>query len=270
MATHATSFFFYDLETSGISPRDGRIMQFAGQRTDMALQPVGEPVNVLIKLTPDVLPEPDAILVTGITPQQTLADGVTEAEFLQQFTEQVATPGTIFVGYNTVRFDDEFMRFLHYRNFYDPYQWQWQDGRSRWDLLDVVRMTRALRPDGIEWPFAPDGKHILTGSADKTARLWLTDVHDVIKLACSLLRRDLIPVGVVEPWLRRIQETADPLAQPTQDRWGAAINAESYLRALHLQLTLAAAPPADRADLLLVLLDVLRVTNAPYLAGPDA
>lgn len=158
MATPATSFFFYDLETSGISPRDGRIMQFAGQRTDMALQPVGEPVNLLIKLTPDILPEPDAILITGITPQHTLADGVTEAEFLRHFTEQVATPGTIFVGYNTVRFDDEFMRFLHYRNFYDPYQWQWQDGRSRWDLLDVVRMTRALRPDGIEWPFAPDGK----------------------------------------------------------------------------------------------------------------
>jgi exodeoxyribonuclease-1 len=153
-----TSFFFYDLETSGISPRDARIMQFAGQRTDMNLQPVGEPVNVLIKLTPDVLPEPDAILITGITPQQTLADGVTEVEFLKQFTDDIATPGTIFVGYNTVRFDDEFMRFLHYRNFYDPYQWQWQDGRSRWDLLDVVRMTRALRPDGLEWPFAPDGK----------------------------------------------------------------------------------------------------------------
>lgn len=154
----AASFFFYDLETSGISPRDSRIMQFAGQRTDMDLQPIGEPVNVLIKLTPDVLPEPDAILITGITPQQTLAEGMTEAEFLKLFSDEVAAPDTIFVGYNTVRFDDEFMRFLHYRNFYDPYQWQWQEGRSRWDLLDVVRMTRALRPEGIEWPFAPDGK----------------------------------------------------------------------------------------------------------------
>lgn len=158
MSNAAATLFFYDLETTGVSARSGRIMQFAGQRTDMDLKPIGEPVNVLIKLTPDILPEPDAILVTGITPQQTIADGITEAAFLQQFTEEVATPGTIFVGYNTVRFDDEFMRFLHYRNFYDPYQWQWQDGRGRWDLLDVVRMTRALRPEGIEWPFAPDGK----------------------------------------------------------------------------------------------------------------
>lgn len=133
-------------------------MQFAGQRTNMQLELVGEPVNVLLKLTPEIVPDPDAILVTGITPQSTLADGVTEVEFLKQFHEEVATPGTIFVGYNTVRFDDEFMRFLQYRNFYDAYEWQWKDGRSRWDLLDVVRMTRALRPEGIEWPFAPDGK----------------------------------------------------------------------------------------------------------------
>lgn len=154
----AASFFFYDLETSGFNAHSARIMQFAGQRTDLELKPVGEPVNILIKITDEILPDPDAILVTGITPQMTLQDGVTEAEFLKIFTEEVATPDTTIVGYNSVRFDDEFMRVLHYRNFYDPYEWQWKDGRSRWDLLDVVRMTRGLRPDGIEWPFDFKGK----------------------------------------------------------------------------------------------------------------
>lgn len=153
-----SSFFFYDLETTGFDARKSRIMQFAGQRTDMDLKPVGEPVNMLIRMMPDVLPGPDAILVTGITPQQTLADGVSEVEFLRYFYQEVCRPNTIFVGFNSIRFDDEFMRFLHYRNFYDPYEWHWIDGCSRWDLLDVVRMTRALRPEGIEWPFAPDGK----------------------------------------------------------------------------------------------------------------
>jgi exodeoxyribonuclease-1 len=154
----AASFFFYDLETSGFSPRTARIVQFAGQRTDMDLKPIGEPVNVLVKLTPDIVPDPDAVLVTGITPQQTLADGLTEAEFTKLFYDEVVQPDTIFTGFNSIRFDDEFMRFLNYRNFYDAYEWQWKDGCSRWDLLDVVRMTRALRPDGIEWPFAPNGK----------------------------------------------------------------------------------------------------------------
>lgn len=175
------SLFFYDLETSGISPRSARIMQFAGQRTDLKLKPIGEPINLLIKLSEDVLPEPDAILITGITPQQTRADGITEAEFLKIFSEEVATPGTIFVGFNSVRFDDEFMRFLHYRNFYDPYEWQWQDERSRWDLLDVVRITRALRPDGITWPVDNEGKpsnrlELLTS----VNGLEHTDAHDAL------------------------------------------------------------------------------------------
>lgn len=187
----AASLYFYDLETSGISPKDARIMQFAGQRTDMQLRPIGEPHNLLIKLTDDVLPEPDAILITGITPQKTIDEGITEAAFLQLFVQQIATPDTIFTGFNTVRFDDEFMRYMMYRNFYDPYEWQWQDGRSRWDLLDVVRMTRALRPYGINWPFASDGKPTnrlelitaLNGLNHQAAHDALSDVHATIAVA---------------------------------------------------------------------------------------
>jgi len=192
----ASSFFFYDLETSGFNPRSARIMQFAGQRTDLELKPIGEPVDVLIKLTPDVLPQPDAILVTGMTPQQTLTDGLTEAEFLKLFYDEVVQPDTIFIGFNSIRFDDEFMRFLHYRNFYDSYEWQWKDGCSRWDLLDVVRMTRALRPDGIKWPFAPDGKpanrlELLTG----VNKLDHSNAHDALSdvkatIAVAKLVRD--------------------------------------------------------------------------------
>lgn len=152
------TFYFYDLETSGINPRAQRIMQFAGQRTDENLRPIGEPQNWLVKLSEEVLPDPDAVLITGITPQKTLEEGYTEVEFLKLFMEQVCQPDTVIVGFNTVRFDDEFMRATFYRNFYDPYEWQWQDGRSRWDILDVVRMVRALRPEGIEWPFEPARK----------------------------------------------------------------------------------------------------------------
>jgi exodeoxyribonuclease-1 len=185
------SFFFYDLETSGINPRTARIMQFAGIRTDHNLQQIGEPVNVIIKLTPDVVPEPDAIMITGITPQMTLSDGISEAEFVRQFQNEIALPGTTFLGFNSVRFDDEFMRCLLYRNFCDPYTWQWKDGRSRWDLLDVVRMTRALRPDGITWPVGPNGEvtnrlELLTaanGLDHEHAHDALNDVYATIAVA---------------------------------------------------------------------------------------
>jgi exodeoxyribonuclease I len=187
----AATFYFYDLETSGVNPREARIMQFAGQRTDMDLNPIGDPHNVLIRLSDDVVPEPDAILITGITPQQTISEGIHEAEFLKLFHAEVATPGTIFVGYNSVRFDDEFMRFLHYRNFYDPYEWQYTDNKSRWDMLDVVRMTRALRPEGIEWPVDSSGKatnrlELLTKVNNIShigAHDALSDVNAVIDLA---------------------------------------------------------------------------------------
>jgi exodeoxyribonuclease-1 len=187
----ADTFFFYDLETSGINSRTARIMQFAGQRTDLDLKPIGEPVNVLIKLSPDTVPDPDAIMITGITPQATLQDGVTEAEFIKMFLEEVATPGTIFAGFNTVRFDDEFMRSLLYRNFCDAYTWEWKDNRSRWDLLDVVRMTRALRPEGINWPVGPHGEvtnrlELLTkanGLDHENAHDALNDVYATIAVA---------------------------------------------------------------------------------------
>lgn len=187
----STSFFFYDLETSGFNPKEARIMQFAGQRTTLDLEPIGEPHNYLIKLHEDVLPEPDAVLITGITPQKTHRDGITEADFLRIFQDQIALSQTIFVGFNTVRFDDEFMRYLHYRNYYDPYEWQYQDGRSRWDLLDLARMTRALRPDGLVWPYDDQGKpscrlELLTranGLQHQNAHDALSDVQASIAVA---------------------------------------------------------------------------------------
>lgn len=152
------TFYFYDLETSGLKSRTDRIMQFAGIRTDENFQPVGEPTNLFVELPDDTLPSPGAVMVTGIAPMATRTDGISERDFCRFLTEEVALPGTTIMGYNSVRFDDEFIRNALWRNFHDPYEWHWRDGRSRWDLLDVVRMTRALRPDGIKWPVTDEGK----------------------------------------------------------------------------------------------------------------
>lgn len=185
------TFFFYDLETSGLNAREDRIMQFAGQQTDMELNPIGKPVNMLVRITNDTLPSPGAIMVTKITPQDTLRDGITEAEFVRYVTEEIFVPNTIAVGYNTIRFDDEFMRATLWRNFYDAYEWEWKDGRSRWDILDVVRLVRALRPEGINWPVREDGVPTnrlelitkLNGVAHEHAHDALSDVYATIAVA---------------------------------------------------------------------------------------
>ena len=182
------TFFFYDLETSGLSGRKDRIMQFAGRRTDMDLKPIGEPVNILVKMSDDTLPSPEALLVTGITPQETLIDGISESEFTRFFVDEIAKPNTIILGYNNVRFDDEFIRNTLWRNFYDPYEWAYADGRSRWDLLDVVRLFRALRPEGIKWPV--DGEGQPTNRLEllsKANQLEHTHAHDALSDVDALI-----------------------------------------------------------------------------------
>jgi exodeoxyribonuclease I len=187
----AKSYLFYDLETSGLNPRLDRIMQFAAVRTDMNLRPIGNPINFLVRLNDDTLPSPDAVMVTGITPQKTVEEGYSEAEAAAILIKDIFTPDTVAVGFNNIRFDDEFIRHLFWRNFCDPYEWSWKDGCSRWDLLDVVRMTRALRPEGVHWPFDKEGKPTnrleliskLNGAKHTKAHDALSDVEALIDVA---------------------------------------------------------------------------------------
>lgn len=147
-----TSIFWYDYETTGISPRCDRPLQMAGIRTDLELNEIDAPVNLYCRPSDDVLPHPAACVITGITPSRLAEKGLCEADFMTRVHAQLAAPGTCGAGYNTLRFDDEMTRYSLYRNFFDPYAREWQGGNSRWDLIDVVRAAYALRPDGIVWP----------------------------------------------------------------------------------------------------------------------
>ena len=185
------SFFWHDYETFGRVPRRDRPAQFAGIRTDADLNEIDAPVMHYCQPAPDFLPSPEACLLTGITPQQCLAQGVPEREFAAVIERAFAQPGTIGVGYNTIRFDDEITRFMFWRNLIDPYAREWQNECGRWDLLDVVRLTYALRPDGILWPNKEDGKPSFkledlaraNGLLHEAAHDALSDVRATIALA---------------------------------------------------------------------------------------
>src|SRR5690606_23357765 len=190
------SFLFYDLETFGIDPRRSRIAQFAAIRTDARLDEIEAPVEFFVRPADDLLPSPMATLVTGITPQDALRDGVGEAEAFARIFEEMARPETCTLGYNSLRFDDEFIRDGLFRNFRDPYEREWRGGNSRWDLLDVMRLAHALRPEGIEWPKREDGatsfrlEHLATANNVRTgdAHEALSDVRALIGMA-RLLRQ---------------------------------------------------------------------------------
>ena len=191
-----TTFFWHDYETFGAQPRYDRPAQFAGIRTDMELNEIGEPLALYCRPSPDYLPDPQSCLITGITPQHCAAQGVAEHEFAVRIEEELASPGTVGVGYNTIRFDDEITRFMFWRNLIDPYAREWQNGCGRWDLLDVVRMVYALRPEGIVWPRKEDGSVSFrledlaraNGLAHEQAHDAVSDVRATIALA-RLIRR---------------------------------------------------------------------------------
>ena len=152
------TFYWHDYETFGADPVRDRAAQFAGVRTDAELNEIGEPLLLYCRPSPDYLPHPEACLITGITPQLARARGLAERDFIARILAEFAVPGTCGVGYNSLRFDDEVTRHTLFRNFHDPYEREWRHGNTRWDLIDVLRMTRTLRPEGVEWPCKDDGR----------------------------------------------------------------------------------------------------------------
>ncbi len=185
------SIFWYDLETFGKNPFHDRIAQFAGLRTDDNFEPVGDPIVLYCRLSPDYLPDPGACMVTGITPMNLPADSLPENEFIRRILQEFSRPATCVSGYNSIRFDDEFIRNSLYRNFYDPYEREYRDGNSRWDILDLLRTARDLRPEGITWANHEDGRPDFTletlaaanGIDHKHAHDALSDVYATIGMA---------------------------------------------------------------------------------------
>ena len=207
------TLYWYDFEAGGANPRGDRPSQFAGLRTDLDLQIIGEPLIEYCQLSPDYLPHPEACLITGITPQKQLRDGVPEYEFARLIHEQFATPGTTIVGYNNVRYDDEMTRFLLYRNFYDPYACMWQNDNSRWDIVDLVRACYALRPEGIEWPEVEGKVSFKLELLSKANDIAHTQAHDALSDVYAT-------IGMA----RRIKETHPKLyAYYYQNRRKAAV-----------------------------------------------
>jgi len=151
------TLYWHDYETSGASPANDRPWQFAGVRTNLDLEVIGEPLTVYAKPSLDVLPHPTAIRVTGISPYECEEKGLTEQGFISRIHDELSQAGTCGVGYNSLRFDDEVTRYSLWRNFYDPYAREYSRGNSRWDLIDIVRAFYALRPDSLQWPKHPDG-----------------------------------------------------------------------------------------------------------------
>ena len=243
----AHTFLWHDYETFGTVPRRDRPAQFAAVRTDANLNELGEPIMLFCQPAPDFLPDPQACLITGITPQQCLQQGVPEHQFAASIEQAFSVPGTIGVGYNTIRFDDEVTRFMFWRNLIDPYAREWQNLCGRWDLLDLVRTAYALRPEGIEWPIKPEG-----GASFKLTDLSAANglLHEAAHDALSDVRATIA--------LARLIKTAQPrlfdfcLGLHKKDRVSAELGLPTSLRIARPFWHVSGMFPAERGCLALM------------------
>ena len=193
MRRSVPTFYWYDLETSGTHRVRDRIMQFAGVRTNHDLEELGEPVETFVPLPAEVLPNAESCLITGLTPQQVNASTRSEWQVMSTIQREFSVPSTTIIGFNSIRFDDEFIRHAFYRNFFDPYSWAYENGNSRADLFPLVLMCAALRPDGIEWPtdgngptFRQDDLCRANGIVQSRAHTALSDVRSTLEIARRL------------------------------------------------------------------------------------
>ncbi len=219
------SFLFYDFETTGADPRCDRPIQFAALRTNDELEPIGSPITLYATLSPEVLPHPQAVLVTGILPQ-TLASsgGRPEAEFAALIHAEMMQPDTCAVGFNSLRFDAELLRFMFWRNLRDPYAHEWKSGNSRWDVLDAARAFRLLRPEGIQWPTDEQGAPTLrlealtkaNGIAHANAHDALGDVEATLAFA-RLMRAQSLKLFEYLLSLRKKAVVADFVDNPERE-----------------------------------------------------
>jgi|TARA_B110000483_G_scaffold243667_1_gene335167 exodeoxyribonuclease-1 len=217
------TILWHDYETTGANPSQDRPVQFAGLRTNLDLQPVGDPLVIYCRIPDDCVPSPYACLVTGISPQLADEKGLNEPDFIQRIQAEMIKPNTCSAGYNSIRFDDEITRYTLYRNFVDPYSREWKNGNSRWDIIDMVRLVHCLRPDTLKWPKHENGNtsfrlEQLTAHNEighQTAHDALSDVEATIELARLIKSRQ--PKLYEHYWkLRRKKFVSDQLDIPAK------------------------------------------------------
>ena len=156
MESRKKTYLFYDIETTGLNKCFDQIIQFAAVRTDQTLNEL-EHHEIQVRLNPDVIPSPSAIITHRIGIDQMLL-GKSEIEAIQEIHQLMNTPGTISVGYNTLGFDDEFLRFSFYRNLLAPYTHQFDNQCSRMDLYPITALYYLFKPTLLKWPNPPNLK----------------------------------------------------------------------------------------------------------------
>jgi exodeoxyribonuclease I len=192
LASPQKTYLFYDVETTSLNPYFGQILQFAAIRTDLELNEL-ERHEIRIKLNKDILPSPGAML-THRMPISEMLLGESEYDAIRKIHALVNQPGTISGGYNTLEFDDKFLRFSFYRNLLDPYTHQYENDCGRFDIYPmVIYFYLSSKNNVLTWPFE-----------DGAPSLKLENINALNQLATGSAHNAMVDVDVTLALARRL------------------------------------------------------------------
>lgn len=171
------TLLFYDVESTGLGVFD-QVIQFAAIRTDLALNEL-ERTAFDVQLTPDCVPSPDALCVHRIG-----TDRLLSARSLAKATSDIHAllnqPGTHSGGYNTLGFDDEFLRFSFFQHLLPPYTHQYASGCGRFDLYPMMVFYYLYKPEVLSWPEHEDGVSLKLEAIANCNGLMQGEAHDAL------------------------------------------------------------------------------------------
>jgi len=184
------TYLFYDLETTGINNSFDQIVQFAAVRTNSDFEEI-ERHSFFVKLNSDTLPTPMASITHLTTIAESEEKGISEYEAVQRIHQLINVSDTISIGYNTLGFDDEFLRFSFFKNLLPPYSHQFKNECFRADIYPIVMIYHLFCNANLKWPTVNDKVSLKLDNINIENKLYtqgrahdaITDVLVTVELA---------------------------------------------------------------------------------------
>ncbi len=176
------TYIFYDTETTGKVPAFDQILQFAAVKTDAELN-VLDTFNIRCRLLPYIVPSPGALLVTGATIAAITTCPLSHFEMMRQIHEKMhrwSEGGAVFVGWNSMRFDETFLRQAYYQTLLPIYQTN-TNGNGRADVMRMAQVVASCAPNVLAVPLTAEGKRTFRLSLMAAANdVALENAHDAL------------------------------------------------------------------------------------------